>query len=135
MCDRKHEYHFIWPNGKDSVAIASIDFAEAFDTVCHCKFLNILSAYGITGNLLQRVQSCLTGRSQRTRGSRSLSNISKVSSGVFQGTVLGSLLFVLFINYTVEVFTRCSCICERYADDLKLITELQADAGLTERHL
>jgi Reverse transcriptase (RNA-dependent DNA polymerase) len=64
---------------------------------------------------------------------RSLSNITKLSSGVVQGNVLGPLFSVLFIIDIVALFTGSSCrpTCVLYADDLKLYTKLQAGADYT----
>ena len=118
-------------NCKNSVTVAYTDFAKAFDTVCHNKLLHKLSAYGITGNLLQWIESFRTGRSQQTRVSQSFSNVTNLFSGVVQGSVLGPLLFVIFINDIVTLFDGSNCKCKLYADDLKLYTELQTDADHT----
>ena len=76
-------------NCKNCVTAAYIDFAKAFDTVCHNMLLHKLSAYGISGNLLQWIESFLTGRSQQTRVSQSFSNVTNLFSGIVQGSVLG----------------------------------------------
>jgi len=59
------------------------------------------------------------------------SNITNLTSGVVQGSVLGPLLFVLINNDIVALFTGGSCTCKLYADDLKPHAEVQADANYT----
>jgi len=115
-------------NDRKAVGVTYIDFAKAFDTVCHSKLLNKLAAYGISGQLLQWIKSFLSDRSQQTRVGHSLSAVTKLSSGVVQGSVLGPLLFVLFINDIVGLFPNQRCKCKLYADDLKLYTVLEAGA-------
>jgi len=64
----------------------------------------------------------------------SLSTITSVSSGVIQGTVIGPLLFVLFINDITNLFITNNCACKLYADDLKLYTVLQTDMDCAILH-
>jgi ribonuclease P/MRP protein subunit RPP40 len=110
---------------KKTVAVAYIDYSRAFDTVSHKKLLTKLQAYGIRGNLLAWIESFLTGRSQQTRVGDTLSHAVYLRSGVVQGSVLGPLLFLLYINDVVEVFRDSKCTCKLYADDLKIYTEIQ----------
>ncbi len=109
---------------KQSVVVAYIDYAKAFDTVSHAKLLSKLSAYGITGNLYNWVSSFLHNRTQQTRVGSALSNTVNLPSGVVQGSVLGPLLFVLFINDVSKILNNDHCFCKLYADDLKLYTSL-----------
>ena len=110
---------------KKTVAVAYIDYSRAFDTVSHKKLLTKLQAYGIQGNLLAWIESFLTGRSQQTRVGDVLSQVAYLHSGVVQGSVLGPLLFLLYINDVVEAFRDSKCTCKLYADDLKIYTEIQ----------
>ena len=114
-------------NDKNSVVVANIDFAKAFDTVCHSKLQCKLQSYGITGCLLNWIFSFLNGRTQQTRVGNSLSTITSLISGVVQGSVIGPLLFVLFINDITHLFMNNNCTCKLYADDLKLYTVLHSD--------
>jgi len=54
----------------------------------------------------------------------SLSTITSLTSGVVQGSVIGPLLFILYINDIVSLFDDKSCVYKLYADDVKLYTAL-----------
>ena len=111
-----------WPLALDNKRIGSviyIDFARAFDTVSHPKLLLKLQAYGITGNLLKFVSDFLDNRSQKTRVGRSLSDAKHLMSGVIQGSCLGPLLFLLYVNDVVNIFDN-AVEAKLYADDIKL---------------
>jgi hypothetical protein len=108
---------------KRSVVVAYIDYSKAFDCVSRDKLLTKLAACGISENLYKWINSFLSNRTQQTRVGSSLSNSACLTSGVVQGSVLGPLLFLLYINDVVNVFDgRCSC--KLYADDIKIYTAL-----------
>ena len=111
-------------NNNKGVAIAYIDYAKAFDVVCHSKLLLKLSAYGITGDLIEWIRSFLSERTQCTRVNQSYSNYTSIVSGVIQGSVLGPLLFLLYINDVTDIFNS-SCVGKLYADDIKLYSVLE----------
>merc|ERR1711954_372892 len=75
-----------------------IDLSKAFDTVNHEILLGKLEHYGIKGNTLTLLKSYLSDRKQYVQIEKSKSQTRSISCGVPQGSVLGSLHFVLFIN-------------------------------------
>ena len=94
------------------------DFAKAFDSVAHERLILKLEAVGITGDVLNWIRSFLMGRSQSVRVEGETSGWQKVLSGIPQGSVLGPLLFVIFINDMPDVVKEN--ICKLFADDCKL---------------
>ena len=108
--------------------VAYIDFEKAFDTVCHGRLLEKLWALGFRSKLYKLVQSYLTGRVQRVRVGSSLSDPLPIYSGVPQGSILGPLLFLIYINDLPPHLEQTKPF--GFADDYKMIssdcTSLQA---------
>ena len=80
------------------VDIGVLDFSKAFDTVPHKRLSNKLQYYGIDGSVQRWVDAFLSGRTQRVAVDGSFSDAAVVESGVPQGTVMGPLLFSIYIN-------------------------------------
>ena len=93
------------------------DFSKAFDTVCHDILLAKLRAIGIDDNLLLWISSFLTNRKMKVSVKGFLSRERDVLSGVPQGSVLGPLLFLVYIN---NIADQLSTDYKIFADDLKL---------------
>ena len=75
-----------------------LDFSKAFDVVPHQRLLHKLDHYGIRGLTLHWIQNFLTTRTQKVVVDGSFSDTAHVGSGVPQGTVLGPILFLCYIN-------------------------------------
>ena len=95
-----------------------IDFRKAFDTFEHSILLNKLYHYGIRGNALQWFNSYLTNRYQYVKYNNTPSDMKKITCGVPQGSILGPLLFLLYINDIASVSNILSSIL--FADDTTL---------------
>ena len=94
-----------------------MDFSKAFDSVPHKRLLRKVRAHGIGGKLIRWIEAFLTDRSQRVVISGSRSDWTPVSSGVPQGSVLGPLLFVLYVNDLPSTVDSPAMI---FADDTKV---------------
>ena len=105
-----------------------IDYKKAFDTVCHKIFFSKLEHYGIRGPTLNLSLSYLNHRTRCVSINDRLSAFSHISYGVPQGSILGPLLFLLYINDINNINTYSNDSIKQYADDTCLvINEINPD--------
>jgi len=109
-----------------SVDVAYIDFSKAFDSVCHTKLITKLESVGIGGKLLSWINDYLSNRTQRVKVGNCFSSVSNVCSGVPQGSVLGPVLFLIYINDLIDVFGDFLSV-KLFADDVKVYAVLNSD--------
>ena len=93
---------------------------QASGSVSHPKLMHKLKAYGFGGTLPDWITDFLVvvGRTHCTRVGNEYSSFLPIRSGVIQGSCLGPLLFLVFINDITDIFND-SVVCKLYADDVK----------------
>ena len=104
-------------NNRNQTDMLILDFSKAFDTVAHNRLLLKLNHYGIRGANLAWMQSWLTSRTQQVLLEGKHSRKIVVRSGVPQGTVLGPLCFLLYIN---DIGNGICSTLRLFADDTLL---------------
>ena len=110
-------------NNGDKVDIAILDFSKAFDSVPHERLKSKLHLYGIRDKTLCWISSFLGNRRQRVILNGQTSDWSTVLSGVPQGTVLGPLLFLLYIN---DICDDIKSSIRLFADDCVLYRTIKS---------
>ena len=108
---------------KMQIDMAIMDFSKAFDVVPHKRLISKLRTYGIHNSALTWISNFLCCRLQRVVVSGEKSGWSKVISGVPQGTVLGPLLFFLYIN---DLPCGVTSSVRLFADDCILYREIKS---------
>ena len=112
-----------------------LDFSKAFDKVDHQILLLKLSSYGIRGKLLSWIEEYLSNRIQTVVVNGSKSYPAKVESGVPQGTVLGPILFLIYINDLHKCINHS--VMSHFADDTRILKAigLTSDVSLLQDDL
>ena len=111
----------------EAMDIVFLDFAKAFDKVPTQRLLRKVRAHGIAGDLYRWIEAWLSERRQRVVLNGKSSNWEAVLSGVPQGSVLGPLLFLIFINDLDDVAETVEII-RKFADDTKIAQSIRGNA-------
>lgn len=110
-------------NARARVDIIYTDFSKAFDSINHDILLQKLAIFGFSKEMLKLTLSYLENRKQYVTYNHCMSHIFKVNSGVPQGSNLGPLFFLLFINDLPDRLKFSDCLL--YADDLKMFKKIE----------
>ena len=112
-------------NSRQQIDAVLLDFSKAFDKVPHHRLAVKLHHYGVRGKTLEWIRSFLADRTQQVVVDGETSKPANVSSGVPQGTVLGPLLFLVYIN---DLPSRVSSTSRLFADDCLLYRTINTEA-------
>ena len=100
------------------------DFKKAFDKVPHKRLLKKIEGYGIRGEILGWIKAFLSDRTLQVIVNGETSQCKEVTSGIPQGSVLGPLLFVIFIN---DLPTQVKSDLFLFADDTKIFRNIRSE--------
>jgi len=99
-------------------------FSKAFDIISHPKLFTRLRSYGVHGTVLSWLQSFLCGHTHRTRIDGIVSDIAQLISGVVQGSGIGPIMFLAYINELIYILEGFDIKLKMFADDVKLYIQI-----------
>ena len=119
----------------NSIDILYLDFAKAFDKVQHQRLLAKLHALNITGEIYGWIRAWLYGRKQRVVLNGIASDWTDVLCSVGQGSVLGPILFLIYINDIDSCAEFVDALVLKFADDTKILKQIcsPSDSSLLQR--
>jgi len=112
--------------------VICIDFSEAFDVIQHDKLFVKLRSHGTDGILLQWIINLFTKRLFCTRIDDLLSSFVTLISGVIQGSVIGPLMFLIYINDLATLLRQYNVKVKLFTNDVKLYVRVVSNADVTE---
>jgi Reverse transcriptase (RNA-dependent DNA polymerase) len=128
LCTLDHVFHSA--TAHKSTILVSLDFSAAFDTIDPSILLNsLISTFGISGTALRWITSYLTKRSQFVKIGNSSSNLRSSISGVPQGSVLGPLLFTIYVSPIASLISQQGVNQHQYADDTQLFISISQSSA------
>ena len=116
----------------DETRAVFLDISKAFDKTWHEGLIFKLKQFGVSGNLLNLLSNYLSDRYQRVVLNGQESDWEKINAGVPQGSVLGPLLFLVYIN---DLIDGISSNIKLFADDSSLFTRVRDDVNATHERL
>ena len=118
-------------NNKSNTLAIFIDFRKAFDCVNHIILLKKLHNMGFDIHALNWFREYLSGRTQITLANGLKSQSLPITCGVPQGSILGPILFLIFVNDITDTLTNCRA--RQYADDTVLYLSLENNLSITNQ--
>ena len=109
------------------VDILFLDYAKAFDSVPHKRLMKQVESFGIQGEALKWIEAFLSNRRQQVRANGELSAFKPVLSGVPQGSILGPVLFTLYVN---DIPAELETLISLYADDTKIYSAITSASSI-----
>ena len=123
LLDFFHDVYNLYDNTR-AVDIIYLDFQKAFDKVPHKRLINKVKAYGLNGDIAAWIEDWLSNRKQRVVINGKSSDWINVNSGVPQGSVLGPILFIIYIN---DIDEGIKCKISKFADDTKIANKVDSE--------
>ena len=129
-----HNQRTKWMDERKSCDILLVDFARAFDKINHGRLKRKLKMFGIAGKLLEWIVDWLRDRRQRVVVEGEYSEWVEVLSSVVQGSVLGPILFIIFID---DIDETAKALVRKFADDTKeaMVVENEEDRAVFQEEI